>query len=260
MDELQISGRRFISSRRVAKEHGYHTDYIGQLIRGGKVKGQKVGRAWYVDAESFASYLGKEMDVPEVAAPVKDMTESPLIETEAPAAEAEEPKEEEKERPITEGVVTEAEIVSVEVSKVAEADTEQTTQEDSDESTETEESFAEPAPIPVRIAKQEAKGLRYYRDSEPLLPEMQSKQSVSRMHEAEDTDAVMAAPVRMAKIEPVAHRAPARRAVFALSVLAVATLVISTVVSSGVSLNTSIEATNTASTWYSFEIPYSGSF
>ncbi|OGC83831.1 hypothetical protein A3D68_02455 [Candidatus Adlerbacteria bacterium RIFCSPHIGHO2_02_FULL_52_17] len=60
MDELEISGRRYISSRRAAKEHKYHSDYIGQLIRGGKVEGQKVGRAWYVGAESLAAYLNKE--------------------------------------------------------------------------------------------------------------------------------------------------------------------------------------------------------
>ena len=61
MDELEISGRRYISSARAAKEHKYHSDYIGQLVRGGKVVGQKVGRAWYVDADSLAEYLGKEV-------------------------------------------------------------------------------------------------------------------------------------------------------------------------------------------------------
>ena len=60
MDELQISGKRFISSRRIARDNGYTADYIGQLIRGGKVVGQKVGRAWYVDAISFDAYLGQE--------------------------------------------------------------------------------------------------------------------------------------------------------------------------------------------------------
>src|SRR3990167_7886574 len=58
MDELQISGKRYISSRRIARENGYTADYIGQLIRGGKVAGQKVGRAWYVDAASFDAFLG----------------------------------------------------------------------------------------------------------------------------------------------------------------------------------------------------------
>ena len=60
MDELEISGKRYISTRRAAKEHKYHSDYIGQLIRAGKVEGQKVGRSWYVIADSLAEYLGKE--------------------------------------------------------------------------------------------------------------------------------------------------------------------------------------------------------
>ena len=63
MDELHISGKRFISSRRIARDNGYTADYIGQLIRGGKVTGQKVGRAWYVDAISFDTYLGQEGQV-----------------------------------------------------------------------------------------------------------------------------------------------------------------------------------------------------
>ncbi len=59
MDELEISGKRYISTRRAAREHGYHSDYMGQLIRGKKVAGQKVGRAWYIEEESLDRYLGK---------------------------------------------------------------------------------------------------------------------------------------------------------------------------------------------------------
>ena len=59
MDELEISGKRYISTKRAAREHGYHSDYMGQLIRGKKVAGQKVGRAWYIDEESLNAYLGK---------------------------------------------------------------------------------------------------------------------------------------------------------------------------------------------------------
>lgn len=66
MDALHISGKWYISSRRAAKEHGYHADYIGQLIRTGKVKGQKVGRTWYVLADSLADYLEKEGGSPAV--------------------------------------------------------------------------------------------------------------------------------------------------------------------------------------------------
>jgi hypothetical protein len=60
MDELEISGKRYISAKRIAKENKYHSDYIGQLIRGGKIAGTKVGRAWYVEEQSFADYLTKE--------------------------------------------------------------------------------------------------------------------------------------------------------------------------------------------------------
>ncbi len=59
MDELEISGKRYISTRRAAREHGYHSDYMGQLIRGKKVAGQKVGRAWYIEEDSLNAYLGK---------------------------------------------------------------------------------------------------------------------------------------------------------------------------------------------------------
>jgi hypothetical protein len=60
MDELEISGKRYISAKRIAKENQYHSDYVGQLIRAGRIIGTKVGRAWYVDEASFNEYLGKE--------------------------------------------------------------------------------------------------------------------------------------------------------------------------------------------------------
>jgi hypothetical protein len=78
MDELEISGKRYISSKRIAKENRYHADYIGQLIRGGKISGTKVGRAWYVEEESFADYLNKEHKT--YTAPVQN--------TEVPASRA----------------------------------------------------------------------------------------------------------------------------------------------------------------------------
>lgn len=57
MDELLLSGKKHISARRAGKENGYASDYIGQLIRAQKLKGQKVGRAWYVEEESLKHYL-----------------------------------------------------------------------------------------------------------------------------------------------------------------------------------------------------------
>ncbi len=60
MDELEISGKRYISTRRAAKEHKYSPDYIGQLIRAKKVIGQKVGRSWYVEEKSLTNYFDGE--------------------------------------------------------------------------------------------------------------------------------------------------------------------------------------------------------
>jgi len=79
MDELEISGKRYISSRRAAKEHGYHSDYIGQLIRGGKVVGQKVGRSWYVEEASLIAYFSAEKTTPEKSPIVRVEESSPKL-------------------------------------------------------------------------------------------------------------------------------------------------------------------------------------
>lgn len=80
MDELEIDGKKYLSSRRAAKENRYHTDYIGQLIRAGKIAGKKVGRAWYVEEGSLNSYLraesGKEPEPQVAVAPAPQPAES----------------------------------------------------------------------------------------------------------------------------------------------------------------------------------------
>lgn len=87
MDELEISGRPYLSAKRAAREHRYHSDYIGQLIRAKKVIGQKVGRSWYVDAASLEAYLKGE---PLVVSEVKETTvvAAPPEPAPAPAEEA----------------------------------------------------------------------------------------------------------------------------------------------------------------------------
>lgn len=57
MDSLEIEGKEYISARRAAREHGYVADYIGQLIRNGKIQGKKVGRSWYVESDSLNAYI-----------------------------------------------------------------------------------------------------------------------------------------------------------------------------------------------------------
>jgi len=80
MDELEISGKRYISTRRAAREHGYHSDYMGQLIRGKKVAGQKVGRAWYIEEESLIAYFSGEQKPAEPVAKKETPTkEAPVV-------------------------------------------------------------------------------------------------------------------------------------------------------------------------------------
>ncbi|TAJ14374.1 hypothetical protein EPO56_02220 [Patescibacteria group bacterium] len=56
MDELTISGKKYISSKRAHETTGYAKDYIGQLARAGKIPATRVGRSWYVDEGALLSY------------------------------------------------------------------------------------------------------------------------------------------------------------------------------------------------------------
>lgn len=60
MDELDLQGKKYISSKRAAEITGYAKDYVGQLARGGKVPATRVGRAWYVELESIKRHAGVE--------------------------------------------------------------------------------------------------------------------------------------------------------------------------------------------------------
>ncbi len=176
MDELEISGKRYISTRRAGKEHGYHSDYIGQLIRGGKIQGQKVGRAWYVGAESLAQYLGKEYS--KSAPPVVEVEpigvadlvnekvsiEIPpavvgVVRVESPVMNKDQIKE--KPKPVEE----EQRIpIHVPLTVVAEKQ-----EEEREESADIDEHFVK---------------LKYIEDHEPLLPEIRSSAITSRYPES----------------------------------------------------------------------------
>jgi hypothetical protein len=56
MDELDIKGRRYISSKRASQITGYAKDYVGQLAREGRIVGTRVGRAWYLDEASILEH------------------------------------------------------------------------------------------------------------------------------------------------------------------------------------------------------------
>lgn len=177
MDELEIEGRRYISTRRAAKEHKYTSDYVGQLIRGNKIIGKKVGRSWYVDEDSLNAYLSGEPAKPvvKVVAPVVEQPKpverlvvekvSPVVEPTTPIAQV---SVEEKVVPATQ---PDEPVVDVE-EKVFEPVIIKTTHTDEHR-------------IPVRTAHNAADiqkpmgGLRYVADTEPALPEIQKKVAIA---------------------------------------------------------------------------------
>jgi hypothetical protein len=74
-DELTISGKNYVSSKRAASVTGYAQDYIGQLARSGHIDAQRVGGLWYVLLDSLAAYKTRTDDFkpqPPVAAATKD--------------------------------------------------------------------------------------------------------------------------------------------------------------------------------------------
>ena len=230
MDELQISGKRYISSRRIARENGYTADYIGQLIRGGKLAGQKVGRAWYVDASSFDSFLRQEpvrQVPPEQQVPSEESVQEVKTIIEMPAPEAE---------PI---LVAEPAPVQVRVQEIKE---EEKPQEKPEEKQEEQ---------PVRVTAKES-GLRYYADEAPLLPAIASNSKASRLPESAAT-----APEVPHEVFSAEHTGGgARRHAVALAVLALIVFVITAVVSSTLALNINVGADNTASTFYTIDFKH----
>lgn len=173
MDELELSGRRHLSAKRAAREHRYHSDYIGQLIRSGKVAGQKVGRSWYVDAESLSAYLKGETQPPppqvsqSVPPPVAVPVPPPVVETEAPA-----------QPPVVEKVVAqqnEEAAAPIHITKVDEPVVEPQPQ---------------PIPTPPPPPAPAPAGLRFIPDEEPIVQAVytmpKGAAASQRMHEAEE--------------------------------------------------------------------------
>jgi outer membrane biosynthesis protein TonB len=173
MDELEISGKRYISTRRAAREHGYHSDYMGQLIRGGKVAGQKVGRSWYIDEQSLAAYLGKAPASETLAQPATEPAPAPVIQHEpesAPSAIKKEPQPEPAPVVVKEEPQPEATVEEIKVIEAAKEEIAPEPQKVEEIQKEVEE---EPTKIPIHIPKeaiQEIGGLRYAHDDSPSLP------------------------------------------------------------------------------------------
>jgi hypothetical protein len=238
MDELQISGKRYISSRRIAKENGYHTDYIGQLIRGGKIKGQKVGRTWYVEEASFAAYLGQPESALSTQRSDSGYVDSPASESTEVAA----PQPLVTSTQTAPGYIPSAPLV---------------------ESTQKMIVQAQPiAPKPLAHAKEEETvsiplrkiehaplavgGLRYVAE-ESSLPEIGRSEAITRTMPS----APVAVPESHAPIAVLPHRHINAKRMFALvGVASIAIFIFSMIVSSGLFQTISIQAGNPASVGY----------
>ena len=89
--EVFLQGKRYLSSRLASEIFGYTNDYIGQLIRGGKLEGQKMGRTWFVSEDSLnrhkvsVSMFSAKSETPATPSPVEPEEGETEVETEAEA-------------------------------------------------------------------------------------------------------------------------------------------------------------------------------
>jgi hypothetical protein len=258
MDELQISGKRFISSRRIAKENGYNTDYIGQLIRGGKIKGQKVGRTWYVDAATFDAYLGEES----TQEPVSKKSSGLLSESQPDSAGqtfsqpvpvatdsvAEPEPTVQKTEPVEEAAVEEPApaVQKIEI-KIHEPEVKKAEKQE-----EVSIPVRKIVPMPpvrpqIKVTRgiTTAGGLRYVADDEPLLPEIDPQPEQPRHV---PMTSVMSAPQEEVKI--LERRPGSGRAALVLAAAALVVFAFSAVVSNTLSQTIQINSDAPASVGY----------
>ena len=66
-NQFVLNGARYLSAREIAHTHGYVRDYIARLCRQGKVHGHRLGRLWYVDADSFSSFIAQNRDADSIS-------------------------------------------------------------------------------------------------------------------------------------------------------------------------------------------------
>jgi hypothetical protein len=58
------SQSKLICLKEAAKISGYHQDYLGHLIRTGKLSGQKIGRSWMTTKSDLNAFMQKGSDSP----------------------------------------------------------------------------------------------------------------------------------------------------------------------------------------------------
>ncbi|MBI3075106.1 MAG: hypothetical protein HYY92_02780 [Parcubacteria group bacterium] len=53
---ISRNGKRYLSLAYAAPLIGYHKDYLGQLIRRGKLKGERIGTTWFIEESIFTKF------------------------------------------------------------------------------------------------------------------------------------------------------------------------------------------------------------
>src|SRR3954464_12170678 len=76
-----MNGKKMISARKAAERIGCASDYIGKLCREGRLQGELVDRAWFVESESVTAYK-RERDI-EKADRAKQLSEERKRESES---------------------------------------------------------------------------------------------------------------------------------------------------------------------------------
>lgn len=267
MDELEISGKRYISTRRAGKDYKYHSDYIGQLIRGGKVVGQKVGRAWYVDAESLATYLKEEglatpAQIKAVASTASRPQEvakapEPIVVTPPPAVKIPTPEPVKLDTVDTNLNETRIPVTPVEVTK-EEAPVEQKITLTVAPEKESEFTYIDERLDMNKTKKQ--KGLVYFSDDEPALPPIRkrSRTTTPEIASAPMVEESHVIPEDVRSMEPEDNRKEAVKnfgikktaTLFGVGVFA---LLFVTVVSVAVTTTITVEEGKPATVYYSLQ-------
>jgi len=55
---------KIISLKEAAENSGYHPDYLGSLIRSGKLEGKKIGRNWFTTEKAVNDFLAAQKFLP----------------------------------------------------------------------------------------------------------------------------------------------------------------------------------------------------
>lgn len=252
MDELEISGKRYLSTRRAAKEHKYTSDYVGQLIRGGKVVGKKVGRSWYVSEESLNAYLSGEQGAPtpiakvtvvepmaeesKPAPVVEPVAEVIVVQKESPAVEVEEQKEEEK-------------IETVIIEKIPE--------EKIFEPVFIKTTVLEEHHIPIRTStpapQKPSIGLRYIADDEPALPTIKRKAPVTTIPVESSTYAMAEEDIEEEVVENIPRKRNGALAFVSILVVGLTTLAATAALSTTLNSRIVVEQGQVANIGYTFQ-------